>query len=96
MLLILADELSIWNRATLITEQNGDDIISHRLEKRNVPSEIRISITERKRHNKIKIVPDRSNDIIKKSLCEDLSFFKPKRKSKGPKILDCTVTISSG
>ena len=54
MLLILADELSVWSRPSLKIEQGQEGVVFYRLDKSRVPSKIKISVTERNKQNEIK------------------------------------------
>ena len=75
---ILADELSVWNRPTLRIEKKEKNGIYHCLDKSKVPDKIEIYITERKKGNIIRIVPDRAHTTLKKTFSLDIPCLKRK------------------
>ena len=95
MLLILADELSVWSRPSLIIEQSQEGVVSYRLDKSRVPSKIKISVTERNKQNEIKIVPDQAHGLIEERFLRELKCLKYKSNDKRAKIFDYSINISS-
>lgn len=95
MLLVLADELSVWNRPTLKMVMNDKNGVTHSLDRSNVPSKIEISITDRKRQNVVKIVPDQADATIRKRFFEDLTCFKQNKKDNNSRILGYLIDVSS-
>ena len=93
MLLVLADELSVWNRPTLKMVMNDENGVTHSLDRSNVPSKMKIYVSERKRV--IKIVPNRAHTTIKKTFFEDLTCFKQNEKDNNSKILGYLIDVSS-
>ncbi len=95
MLLILADELSVWNRPRLKIEPDGADKVYNQLDRNEVPHKIDIEFyrTEKNNQCKIRIKSDRKQDKIKDKFDEELKCLKDNKKQKKPKILDCIIHV---
>ncbi len=76
MLLILADELAIWNRPTLRSTLDGNRKVVNELDRSEVPSEIHVSFLAAAGGSKIVIRPDRANDKIESIFKEELRCLK--------------------
>jgi hypothetical protein len=97
ILLILSDELSIWNRPSLSMDlrKSGDlDSVSHWCDKDKVPSEISISVNETEHQGTIEIVPNRGEQALKHCF-EKLACLRNSDQIDVPRILDYAIRISS-
>jgi hypothetical protein len=96
MLLILADELSIWDRPILKMKEKGKNSILHCLDKSKVPKSIEIKITERAKNNIININPDRAHSKIINAFHEELACLKNKIDQNAyPRLLGYRINVSS-
>ena len=68
MLLILSDELSVWNRPRLETKGKGNEAVIYSVETSNVPEKIELSISEAQSRPWIRIVADKNSETLKEKI----------------------------
>jgi hypothetical protein len=84
MLLILADELSVWNRPRLQTEprlrtkDKESDAVLYSFDASHVPENIELFISEARSRPWIRITADKNSKILEKNI-KDLKCFRKKR-----------------
>jgi len=81
MLLILSDELSVWDRHRLIIEVKGNADVLYRFEKSDVPKKIKLSISEARSNPWIRIAADKNSETIEEKI-KNLKCFMAKVESK--------------
>ena len=74
ILLILADELSIWNRPRLETKASGDEAVKYSIAKGNTPTNIGLSISEAESKFWIHIESDSNSETLKETIQEKGCF----------------------
>ena len=95
MLLILADELSVWNRATLQMVSRGQDEVGYQFNTQDVPDKIEVRVTERKKQNRIEIKPNRGQENIKRTFYNNLKCLKNNSNQNRSKILEYSISVIS-
>ena len=68
MLLILADELSVWNRPRLKTEDKGSGAVLYSFDTSQVPEEIKLFINEALPRPSIYITADKNSEAIRRDI----------------------------
>jgi hypothetical protein len=87
MLLILADELSVWNRPRLETKPRSQtkdkecDAVLYFFDTSQVPEEIKLFVSEAQSRPWIRIAADKNSETLVKNI-KGLKCFKKKRESK--------------
>ncbi|MCK4604047.1 MAG: hypothetical protein KAU41_05025, partial [Deltaproteobacteria bacterium] len=81
MLLILADELSVWNRPRLKTKGEGSKSVLYSFETSDVPEKIELFISEARSRPWIRITADKNCETLEKNI-KDLKCFRKNRASK--------------
>ena len=81
MLLILSDELSVWNRPRLETKGKGSKSVLYSFGTSDVPEKIELFISEARSNPWIRISADKKGETIEGKL-EELKCFRKKRASK--------------
>ena len=95
MLLILSDELSVWNRPRLETKGEGNEAVLYSFEKSDVPIEIKLSISEARSNPWIRISDNENSKTIEKNF-KRLKCFSGKVESENkPSILGYTLDIKA-
>lgn len=64
MLLILADELSVWNRPRLQTKDKGSDAVLYSFDTSQVPEEIKLFVSEARSPPWIRITADKNRETL--------------------------------
>lgn len=78
MLLILSDELSVWNRPRLKTKGEGSKSVLYSFETSDVPEKIKLFISEAQSRPWICITADKNSETLEKNI-KDLKCFRKKR-----------------
>ena len=94
MLLILADELSIWNRPTLKVKANGDNCVFCEMHIVDVPTEVEILLLGDGDKHKIKITVDNFHENLEKSLCNDILCLKLNTEEDNCQLLGYLIEVS--
>lgn len=68
MLLILADELSVWNRPRLKTKGEGSKSVLYSFETSDVPEKIELRISEARSNPWIRITVDKKCETLEKNI----------------------------
>lgn len=95
MLLILSDELSVWDRHRLIIEVKGNADVLYRFEKSHVPKEIKLSISEARLNPWIRIKADKNGDALVKAIKGLKCFRKGRVRKNRHSILGYTLDFRS-
>jgi hypothetical protein len=81
MLIILADELSVWNRPRLKTKGEGSKSVLYSFETSDVPEKIELFISEARSRPWIRISADKNSEALEKNI-KNLKCFRKKRANK--------------
>jgi hypothetical protein len=97
MLLILSDELAIWNRPRLgidLVETKEGESVVHRFDRAKVPREIKISMVDAEGEIRVETVPDQANEGLKKAF-KKLACLRTGEGIQPPRLLDYRIEIIS-
>ena len=95
MLLILSDELSVWNRPRLKIEDSGRDAVLYSLERSDVPKEIKLSISEARSNPWIRITADKNSRTLKEKLKKLKCFMGKPESEEEPFILGYPIDVKA-